>query len=73
MKSPCKRPFHLCLFSLMSLIFTHPAQAQTPEYYDMGNTIIAIPIGCQSEDLRRTLLLPEFGQNMTSVEDRLGP
>ena len=33
---------------------------------------LAIPVGSQSEDLRRTLLLPERGQSMESVRDRLG-
>lgn len=37
------------------------------------NDTIAVPVGSQSEDLRSTLLMPEYGQSMQSVEDRLGP
>ncbi|MGI9274720.1 MAG: hypothetical protein ACR2PT_07720 [Endozoicomonas sp.] len=33
---------------------------------------LAIPVGSQSEELRRTLLLPERGQSMESVRNRLG-
>ena len=33
---------------------------------------ISVPVGSQSEELRRTILLPEYGQSMQSVEERLG-
>ncbi len=34
---------------------------------------IAVPVGSQSAELRSTVLLPERGQSMDSVKDRLGP
>ncbi|WP_062270013.1 hypothetical protein [Endozoicomonas arenosclerae] len=36
-----------------------------------GDTI-AVPVGSQSAELRSTVLLPERGQSMQSVKDRLG-
>ncbi|WP_257274190.1 hypothetical protein [Endozoicomonas sp. SESOKO4] len=33
---------------------------------------IAVPVGSQSAELRSTVLLPERGQSMESVRDRLG-
>ena len=34
---------------------------------------IAVPVGSQSAELRSTILVPNWGESMQSVEDRLGP
>ena len=41
--------------------------------YAEQQSSLAITVGSQSEELRRSLLLPQHGQSMTSVEDLLGP
>ena len=70
MKSPCKLYKHVPFLTLLplysSLVMSAPVDSAQQDS-------IAILVGSQSEDLRRTLLLPKQGQSKTSVEDLLGP
>ena len=69
MKSPCKLYQPLAFLALFALSAT-PAISAPVETTEQDS--IAILVGSQSEDLRRTLLLPKHGQSKASVEDLLG-
>ncbi|AMO57040.1 hypothetical protein [Endozoicomonas montiporae] len=70
MKSPCKHFGQLAARLSAALVLI--GIASTPLHAEQESSL-AVTVGSQSEELRRSLLLPQHGQSMTSVEDLLGP
>ncbi|USE38950.1 outer membrane protein assembly factor BamE [Endozoicomonas sp. SCSIO W0465] len=55
------------------LPFTTEVLANSPASEAPGaNSIITVPVGSQSQQLRQTLALPEHGQTMDEVREMLG-
>lgn len=62
--------------AVMTLILPFTAKVAADDHssneIQQSDGTVMIPVGNQSHQLRQSLLLPEYGQTMTSVKEMLG-